>query len=135
MSKWTAKITNKTLKDGQLKIDLEYSDGQTFLRDSMNTKSGQEKKWVVNEANRRCQELESLDIFAPTVEIGEIPTESKVLPVQDLAPKKLYASELKKLRQWGEAFRHGIVSTDHTSFSDLKKWLQDNFDPDYLDLF
>jgi len=135
MSKWTAKVTNKTLKDGQLRVDLEYSDGQTFIRDSMNTKSGQEKNWVVNEANRRCQELESLDTFAPTVEIGEIPTESKVLPVQDLAPKKLYASELKKLRQWGEAFRHGIAVTDHASFSTLKKWLQDNFDPDYLDLF
>ena len=128
---FTAKIVNKAWKNGQLTVELEYTDGQRTFHDSMMSRSGQGADWVESEVARRLNDLAGLDALAESIELG--PVAVNAVRAVKAAPVNEYESKLRQFNAWLEALRQGVTTVDRPAFVALKTWLRDNWQDDYLE--
>ena len=131
---FTATIVNKSWKNGQLTVELEYTDGTRTFHDSMVSRSGQAVNWVESEVARRLNDLAELDILAESIELGPVAVNA-VRSVNVETPISEYETNLRQFNAWLEALRQGVTTVDRPAFVALKTWLRDNWQDDYLELF
>jgi len=133
---YQAEVKEKVIEGGKLRVTLQYSDGVKSHTETMETKCAQRDDWILEEAKRRCAELDALAAFAGNIKVGLVDTslaETKK-PVVDEA-RALYESQLRKFGAAQQAMRMGILAETHEAFTSLKTWLINNFKAEYLDLF
>lgn len=131
---FTAKIVNKTWKNGQLTVELEYTDGVRTFHDSMVSRSGQVADWVESEVARRLSDLAGLDALAESIKLGPVAVNA-VRGVTKETPVSEYETKLRQFNAWLEALRQGVTPVDRPAFVALKTWLRDNWQDEYLELF
>lgn len=130
---FTAKIVNKIWKNGQLTVELEYTDGTRTFHDSMVSRSGQVVDWVESEVERRLNDLAGLDALAESIEFG--PVAVNAVRSARVEPVSEYETKLRQFNAWLEALRQGVTPVDRPAFVALKMWLRDNWQDEYLELF
>lgn len=129
---WTARVVNKSWKNGLLTVELEYSDGVRMFHDSMVSRSGQAADWVQSEVERRLTDLAGLDALAETISLGPVTVAETVRSFQ---PVDEYAETLRRFNAALNAARQGILSDDAAIVNDLRCWLREGFRPEHLELF
>lgn len=135
--KYAAEVTNKTITSGLLQVQVCFrsEDGSDIVNDCFETRSVQDAKWLQNNIDRKCKELEGLSSFIDTITIGEVVVveETPVTPV--LTAKEEYKSDLAKFNKLVGILRQGFIEQDNAEFVALQAKLKTNFSPDYIDLF
>ena len=130
---FTAKIVNKSWKNGLLTVELEYTDGVRMFHDSMVSRSGQAADWVESEVARRLNDLAGLNVLAESIELG--PVAVNAVRAVRVTPVSEYETKLRQFNAWLEALRQGVTTVDQPAFVALKTWLRDNWQDEYLELF
>lgn len=136
--KYTATITNKTIADGLLSVDVlfESEDKSRRIMDCFQTRSSQDENWLANMIASKQQNLEALDAFEKTIPMGDIvppPTEEQV-PTVELSPREQYKAAYALFVKMTSLIAQGLLDTSNPDFSALQQKLKENFKPEYLDV-
>jgi len=134
--KYTAEITNKDLSEGLLVIQVRYvsEDNTSIVQDSYSTRSVQDANWLQDNIDRKLRELEELDLFVDTIELGVIIPGVKPDTVPNTA-KEVYKQDLERFNKLVQILRQGFVESDNAEFVALQAKLKQDFSSDYIDLF
>ena len=134
--KYTAEITNKDLNEGLLVIQVRYvsEDNTSIVQDSYSTRSVQDANWLQDNIDRKLRELEELDLFVETIELGVIVPGVKPDTVPNTA-KEVYKQDLERFNKLVQILRQGFVESDNAEFVALQTKLKQDFSSDYIDLF
>lgn len=136
---YTASITNKEFTNGRLKVTIQYTNGEQTFNDTMECRSPQDGDWLKKEVSRRCKELNGLEIFEKTIELGDVSTtnveEKNVDVIESDFNKEEYKDKLNLFLKAQQAFRMEIITEENETFLELRNWLSKNFKAEYLDLF
>lgn len=135
--KYTAEITNKSIHEGLLTLQLRYvsEDRSVIIQDSISTRSPQDDNWYLDAIKRKCSELEGLDVFLETIPIGiveiDLPKTKKIVDIG----KEQYKQDLSEFNVLVSILSKEIITQDNEHFLKLHKKLKDNFKIEYIDLF
>jgi hypothetical protein len=132
---YTANIISKELKNGKLKVSIQYTNEEESFVETMETRSKQDEDWLERDISRRLKELEELIIFSETIVIGEFKTNKKNKEKKEKTEKELYKEKLLLFENAQTAQRKGIITEENESFLELLEWLNKNFKSEYLNLF
>lgn len=132
---FSATIVNKIWKNGLLTVEIEYNDGARMFHESLISRSEQADDWIEQAVKQRLAELDGLDKLATAVAIGPVVPGVKPQPTSEPTPREVYAAKLREFEAWLQALRQGVVTVDRKAFVDLKQWLLDNWQDEYLDLY
>lgn len=137
--KYTAEITNKDIIEGLLTLQLRYTseDRSIIIQDSISTRSPQNDQWLKNEIKRKITELEGLDEFIQTIEIGDFSleqTNTKSIKTIDI-DKEQYQNDLNEFNTLVGIISKEIITSNHEYFVSLHEKLKTNFKIEYIDLF
>lgn len=133
---WTTEIISKSISNGVLQVVVSFSDGTQTFTDKYETRNGQDANWLNDNIKRRIDDLTSVVAFADTITLGNYQIVEPVpTPEEPLEGKALYERKLKKFERMVAAIRKGATTDQNVNFINLKKWLKNNFDEQYLDLF
>lgn len=132
---YSSEITNKDISDGLLTVQVRFtsSDRSVIVQDAFSTRSQQDPDWLINAINRKAAELEGLDSFIETIELGEV-----VLPTVVSVPttaRDIYKADLATFNKLTNILRQGFIDADNPDFLAVQLRLRDNFDSSYIDLF
>ncbi len=132
---FSAKVVSKFWKGGLLTVEVEYTDGTRTFKDNLVSRSGQEADWVEQAVARRLAELDGLDKLAAGIAVGPVDPGVKQPPVAEPSPRETYAAKLREFEAWLSALRQGVTTVDRKAFVDLKQWLRDNWQDEYIELY
>lgn len=130
---WTAAVTNTDVTNGLLRIDVEYSDGTTRVRERIETRSGQSATWLTDAVKRRIAELAGVDALVTSIPLGPVTIPDD--PPPSSTPRDQYVHKLNQFNAALNAMRMGLITEDAQAFAILRTWLRTNFLSEYLDLF
>ena len=135
--KYTAEITNKDLNEGRLIVQVRYvsEDSTSIVQESYSTRSGQDPNWLQNNIDRKLRELEELDLFVDTIELGVIVPGVRPDIVTPNTAKEVYKQDLERFNKLVQILRQGFVESDNAEFVALQAKLKQDFSSDYIDLF
>ena len=131
----TANIISKTIRDGTLIVEIEYTHGEHSFRDKLISRSGQTADWISQEVKRRLVDLEGLDALQSAVQVGTVTPEISKPAVVEPTAAEVYAARLREFEGWLNAFRQGVTTPDRPAFVSLKQWLTDHWDDSYIELY
>lgn len=132
---FSAAVIGKAWRNGQLFVELEYTDGDRLFRDTMVSRSGQGSDWVQREVARRLRDLTKLDELADSIQLGKVDISEDTPTVDPASEKEVYRIKLRLFEHFVSVLAKGFSTQDNQDFVDLKLWLTDNFKTEYLDLF
>jgi hypothetical protein len=136
---WTTEIKSKEITDGLLKVTVGFTDGKQTFTDRYETRSTQDANWLNDNIARRISDLEGVVAFADTIPVGIFTTiKAPVEVVVDetkLTPREKYAKKLEKFEKLTNTIKKGIINDTDVDFIATKKWLSDNWNINYFDLF
>lgn len=138
--KYKAEITNKDfMPEGFLRVQVIFTgveDPSRKVYDHFDTRDGQDADWLKNMIKRRMNELERLDDFVDTINLGEHIDETTIIiepSVEELDPKEAYKKDFRRFEKLVDLLRKDIITKDNEEFVALKTKLKDNLQLDYLD--
>ena len=137
---YSATIKNKVLVSGMLTVTVAFKDdagGNEFTED-FQTNQKQTDEWIKMMVVRKLHHLNSLPNLHEKIEVGETfdGTEKLVESTDESDPARAeYAKKLKLFERFVSAVIRGFTSQEAEEYKVLKKYLTDNFKPEYLDLF
>lgn len=132
---FSANVVSKFWKGGLLTVEVEYTDGARTFQDNLVSRHDQAPDWVEQAVARRLAELDGLDKLAAVITVGPVAPGAKKQPVFEPSPRAVYAAKLLEFEAWLSALRQGVVTVDRKAFVDLKQWLRDNWQDEYIELY
>lgn len=138
--KYKIEITNKDfMPEGFLRVQVIFSgieDPSHKVYDHFDIRDGQDVDWLKKTIKRRMNELERLDDFIETINLGEHIDDTTIMAeptVDELDPKENYKKDFRRFEKLVDLLRKDIITKDNEEFVALKTKLKDNLQLDYLD--
>lgn len=138
--RYTAKIISKNIFNGLLTVEVEFrsEDGKDIFNDKFSSSSIQDSDWIDQIVLKKLTNLENLDTFLESIEIGkEIKKDLKPANKnlnQTLSHKDEFQQKLNLFRQCVSGISMGIMTNKNEEFLRLQTWLKNNLKLEYLDL-
>jgi len=134
---YTAKIVRKEKEDGLLRITVEYTNGVDIVRQNIQLNTVPDTDWLKRKIKNRIQELESLDTYVDSVEVGAVDV-SGVGTMIDPSDSEasIFQRDYYLLDKMKRAVEIGIIEATNTNLVALetKLKLQLQKHPDYIEL-
>lgn len=132
---YTAEITDKRVYNGALTVSIRYKSGEIEINETATIREAQPTGWVKGLVARRIKELNALDDFNANITLAPVAIDDVIKEPPVNTARDEYALKLADLKRYVSAQRLGIVTAQHGEFVALRKWLSDNFQAAYIDLF
>lgn len=132
---FTATVVNKDMVSGQLVVTLEYTDGTYTFREAMMSRGDQSGDWIAEGVKRRLAELDGVKALDAKIAAGPVVVSPVVVEPSEPSDRDQYKAKLDLFNGWLNALRQGLTTTDRQSFVDLRQWLRDNWQDEYVELF
>jgi hypothetical protein len=133
---WTAKLTNKQIKDGKVILNIEYTDGKETLYDVVTLTVPTDIK---NIATARIQQLQNLSAYADGLTVGNVDLTPPVIPTpptptQDEIDQANYFALLEKWTIAKADVDKGLLDKSDPIFTKLTTDLKVAYQPKYSGL-
>lgn len=134
--KYTAQIVQKTIVNGILTVQVEYrsDDGKDIFSNLYSTNGAQDETWLSDSVNKKLTELETIHVFADSIQVGKTPETIEPKPEAELTPRELFKQNSEKFDKLISVLNKGYITSDNEEFVTLNQWLKDNWLPEYLDM-
>lgn len=110
---WNAKIADKKFENGVLAVIVAFSNGTTEHTEVFTIRNGAE---LAGNINRRLDEMNALETFVSTLEIGDYEREA----VQEMSPKMVLDVKLATLESLKKLVEAGAIKETDKEFTDAQ---------------
>lgn len=124
---WTAKIAEKELRDGQLLVNVAFSNGTQDFNEIISVRSQEE---LSQRVKSRILELERVDLAKDAISVGNFTPVDKTQ-----SEKEVFYEALENLRRIKRAIDLGVIDETHPKFKDAVQEVKTLFKPEFLSLF
>ncbi len=135
---YEAKIIEKYLDKGMLRVDVEYSLPETGIRfiDSINTSCAQDEQWIFTQIKNKIKDLDAILALKDSIVNDTIVTSEEAEEQStELSAREQYKLDKENYEKMINAVSQGIIDKDNVALVALRQKLKDNFSIDYIDLF
>jgi len=134
---YTARIIRKEKEDGLLRITVEYTNGVDIVRQNIQLNTVPDTDWLKRKIKNRIQELESLDTYVDSVEVGAVDVSGVGITIDPSdSEASIFQRDYYLLDKMKRAVEIGIIEATNTNLVALetKLKLQLQKHPDYIEL-
>ena len=124
---YQADIVGKTMNNGRLRVEVSFFDGKDSFTDTFETVQNQDDTWIGEQIKRRIKHLNSLDSLKENIAIGSFQEVSATKTDAEIYQEKraIYLNFMNEARM-------GVIPYDRPAIVELKEWLKNNFQDEYL---
>lgn len=127
--KYTAKITNKDIFDGLLRVQVKFTseDGNSIIQDSYETSSPSDN-WPSDIILKKVSDLEKVFEFKDSIELGEVLKKTK----PEKTSKELFNEKFERYSKLNTLLTLGIIDSENSEITSLKNELINSYTSNHL---